>query len=360
MIGNGNGPEEIPLLGENRMKVSLWYNNQDIRLEEWPKPQPGPGEALVKVHACGICGSDLVEWYRLPRAPLVQGHEIGGEIVETGSEVTSVKTGDRVFVAPKVPCLKCRFCLEGQFPLCSEVKERMPGGFAQYILVPEALVKSGTYLLPDNISYEQSTFIEPLACVVRAQRLSSLKNNHVLLIMGGGMSGLLHLKLAKSLGATVVVTDTNPNKLDYALRMGADFVISADEDVPKRLNGYTGGPADVVMLCTSSLSAVRQAWTAVSSGGAVVFFAVPGPDKEVSIPINNFWRREIRVLTSYYCGPPDIKQAMSLLSGGIIFADDLITHRLPLERLAEGFGLIQDGRDVLKVIIHPHEGPQAI
>ena len=187
----------------NRMKVSVWYNNRDIRLEERPNPQPGPGEALVKVHSCGICGSDVVEWYRLPRAPLVQGHEIGGEVVEVGPSVSGVKPGDRVFAAPKVPCLKCRICREGHFPVCTEIRDRMSGGFAQYILLPEALVKAGTYLLPDSLSYDQSTFIEPLACVVRAQHLASLKSHHTLLVLGGGMSGLLHLKLAKSMGATV-------------------------------------------------------------------------------------------------------------------------------------------------------------
>jgi L-iditol 2-dehydrogenase len=338
------------------MKVAVWYNNRDIRLEERPKPQPGPGQALVKVHACGICGSDVVEWYRLPRAPLVQGHEIGGEVVEVGPSVTVWKPGDRVFVAPKVPCLKCRFCHDGHFPICTEIKDRMPGGFAQYLLLPEALVKSGTYLLPDHLSYDQSTFIEPLACVVRAQRLASLKDHHTLLVLGGGMSGLLHLKLAKSRGATVAVTDINPWKLDFALKTGADFVIPADEDVPKRLAGSCGRPADVVILCTSSLSAVKQAWASVDSGGAVVFFAVPAPDKEVPFPINDFWRREIRILTSYYCGPPDIREAMDLLSEKRIEVDDLMTHRLPLDRTADGFRLVQDGGNVIKVIIRPNDG----
>lgn len=338
------------------MKVSVWYNNQDIRLEERPEPQPGPGEMLVKVHSCGICGSDVVEWYRLPRAPLVQGHEIGGEVMETGPSVTSFKPGDRVFAAPKIPCLKCRFCREGHFPVCTEIKDRMPGGFAQYILLPEALVESGTYTLPESLSYDQSTFIEPMACVVRAQRLASLKSHHTLLVLGGGMSGLLHLKLAKALGAIVVVTDVNPWKLDFALKTGADYVIPADEDVPQSLSGLTGRAADVVMLCTSSLSAVRQAWASVDSGGAVVFFAVPGPDKDVPIPINDFWRREMRILTSYYCGPPDIRDAMDLLAEKKIKVDDLITHKLPLDRTAEGFQLVQAGRNVIKVIIHPNQG----
>ncbi len=166
------------------MKVSMWYNNNDIRLEEMPTPSPGEGEVLVKVISCGICGSDVVEWYRLPRAPLVQGHEVGVEVVETGEGVDKFKKGDRLFVAPKVPCLKCRYCLKGHYPQCTRVKERLPGGFAEYILVPKILVENGSYLLPDNVSHDQSTFIEPLACVVRSQRLASIEEGQTVLVLG--------------------------------------------------------------------------------------------------------------------------------------------------------------------------------
>jgi len=136
------------------MKVAMWYNNRDIRLKETPIPRPGPKEMVVKVHSCGICGSDIVEWYRLPRAPLVQGHEIGAEVVEVGDSVTQYSPGDRVFIAPKVPCMTCNSCRDGHFPVCTAVNDRLPGGFAQYILVPEALVEEGTSLLPDGLSYD--------------------------------------------------------------------------------------------------------------------------------------------------------------------------------------------------------------
>ena len=160
---------------EEFMRVAFWHNNEDVRIEEVPTPRPGPGEILVRVHACGICGSDVVQWYRLPRAPLVPGHEMGGEIVEVGPSVENWRVGDRVFVAPKVPCMQCRYCKDGHYPVCSEVKERMPGALAEYVLVPAVLVERGTYRLPENVSYDQSTFIEPLACVCRAQNLPGIK-----------------------------------------------------------------------------------------------------------------------------------------------------------------------------------------
>ncbi|MDH4196242.1 MAG: alcohol dehydrogenase catalytic domain-containing protein [Candidatus Aminicenantes bacterium] len=337
-----------------KMKAAVWYNNRDIRIEEVPLRSPGPREMVVKVLSCGICGSDVVEWYRLPRAPLVQGHEIGAEVVEIGSSVDRFKPGDRVFIAPKVPCGACSYCREGHFPQCSEIKERLPGGFAEYILVPEVLVEKGAYLLPGALSYDQSTFIEPLACVVRSQRLAGVKGGQSVLVLGCGMSGLLQIQLAKTKECTVVATDVGEKKLSYARRFGADLTLPAGGDVPQRLTDYLHKKADVVMLCSSALTAVEQAWSCVDKGGAVVFFAVPGPEKTVTVPVNNFWTQEVRILTSYYCGPPDIQEAMRLLAAGAIDVDSMITHRLPLEDIDKGFQLVMRGEEAVKVIIKPH------
>jgi L-iditol 2-dehydrogenase len=335
------------------MKVARWYNNQDIRIEEMPKPAPGPQDILIKVISCGICGSDIVEWYRLPRAPLIPGHEIGGMVIETGASVPGYHPGDRVFAAPKVPCLKCVYCRKGRYPLCTEVKDRLPGGFAEYILVPGQLVASGMVRLPDRITYDQSTFIEPLACVVRAQNLATIREGQTMLVFGCGMSGLLHIKLAKAKKCDIVAVDINPKKLEYAKKFGADLTINASEEVPEILLTGLGNQAEVVILCTSALSAVQQAWQCVDKGGTVVFFAVPDPDKKVEIPINYFWMREIKILTSYYCGPPDIKEAMNLIESESVTVDDLITHKLPLSEIAKGFQLVIEGKDAVKVLIEP-------
>jgi L-iditol 2-dehydrogenase len=337
------------------MKAAVWYNNRDIRIEEVALEVPGPGEMLIKVHSCGICGSDIVEWYRLPRAPLVQGHEIGAEVVEVGASVARYRPSQRVFVAPKVPCGTCSYCLAGHFPQCTEVKDRLPGGFAEYILVPEALVDKGSYVLPDSISYDQSTFIEPLACVVRSQSLAGVKQGQSVLVLGCGMSGLLQIQLAKSKKCTVVATDIVEKKLGYARNFGADLTILANENVPERVTDYLGKKADVVIICSSAMAAVEQAWACVDKGGVVVFFAVPGPDKTVTIPVNDFWTKEVRILTSYYCGPPDIREAMTLLAAGAIDVDRMITHRLALADIVQGFGLVTNGDAAVKVIIKPHE-----
>ncbi|MGD8664804.1 MAG: zinc-binding dehydrogenase, partial [Desulfobacterales bacterium] len=274
--------------------------------------------------------------------------------VDVGRSVSGYKPGDRVFVAPKVPCMQCAYCKNGHYPVCSNVKERLPGGFAEYIRVPQALVENGTYRLPDGISYDQSTFIEPLACVVRAQRLADVRKNQTVMVMGSGMSGLLHIKLAKTKHCRVIATDINPKKLEKAGNMGADIILDAAEDVAARVVAANRRKADVVLLCTSAITAVDQAWDCVDKGGVIVFFAVPHPDKEVTIPINHFWTRETRVITSYYCGPPDIEAAIDLIETRAIEVDDLITRQLPLQNVADGFRMVMEDRETLKVIIKPH------
>jgi len=334
------------------MKVALWYHNADIRVVEQPLAPTGPRELLARVLACGICGSDVVEWYRRPRAPLVQGHEVAAEVVEVGAEVTRFRVGDHLVLAPKVACLECPTCKAGHHPQCTAIKDRLPGGFAEYVLVPEAVAALGAYPIPAGLTSEQATFTEPLACVLRSQALAGLSAGQTLLVLGCGMSGLLQVQAARLKGARVVATDLDPRRRDLATRLGAELVLPAGDDVPARLVAHLGRKADVVMLCTAALPAIEQAWASVDKGGAVVFFAVPDPGKTVTVPITTFWTQEIRILTSYYCGPDDLRASLDLLAAGTIDVDLLITHRLGLDDIAEGFRLVQKG-EAIKVIVRP-------
>jgi len=336
------------------MKKAVWYSNRDIRIEEVPRPVPGPDEMVVKILSCGICGSDLVEWYRLPRAPLVPGHEIGGEVAETGTSVKKYKPGDRVFIAPKIPCNECSYCKNGCFPVCSNVKERLPGGFIEYILVSRSLIEHGTYLLPDTISYNQSTFIEPLACTVRAQRLAELRKGQTVTVLGCGTAGILHIKLAAAMHCRITAADISAERLAFAERSGAEEIIDMSDTGSTAETDDSMPKTDAVIICTSALSAVEEAWKRVDKGGAVVFFAVPAPEEKVDIPINYFWTREVRILTSYYCGPPDIEEAMRLIETGTVEVDDMITHELPLDDIQKGYRLAAGGGESLKIIIKPH------
>src|SRR3989338_3365610 len=185
------------------MRVGMYYSNSDVRVEEMPVPALGDKELLLKVDACGICGSDVMEWYRKKHAPKVLGHEVTGTIAAVGKEVTAYKVGDRVFVSHHVPCHTCSYCLAGHHTTCDTLRTTNfdPGGFAEYLRVPEINVERGTYLLPDSVSSTDGVFIEPLGCVLRGQRLMGLEPGNSVLVLGSGLSGLLHLKAAKVLGA---------------------------------------------------------------------------------------------------------------------------------------------------------------
>jgi len=338
--------------------VAVYYNNSDVRIQEMPKPEIADDEILVKIMASGICGSDVAEWYRVPKAPRILGHEATGVIEKTGNKVTRCKVGDRVFVSHHVPCNKCRYCLRGNHTACETLHTTnyYPGGFAQYIRVPSVNVESGVYKLPVGMSFEEGTFIEPLACAVRGQRLAAVQKDDVLLVIGSGVSGILHVQLAKFKGLNrVVVADINHYRLKMAEKFGADYAIDARENLVQKLRAINDGRlADQVVVCTGATQAALAALDCVDKGGVIVFFAVPHPDERVTMPINHFWTRETRIITSYYCGPPDIVTAIKLIETRTIEVDDLITRRLPLQDVAEGFRLLIADKASLKIIIKPH------
>jgi L-iditol 2-dehydrogenase len=335
----------------------MYYNNRDIRLEEIPTPRIGPGELLVKVMASGICGSDVMEWYRVKKAPLVLGHEITGEVVEMGTGVDRYRVGDRLFVSHHVPCNTCRHCLNNQHTVCETLHTTNydPGGFAEYLRVPALNVDRGVFVLPDEISFHEGTFIEPLACVVRGQRLAGLHRGQTVLILGSGISGLLHVAMANASGAgRIIATDVSEYRLTMAQRLGADVVISAHEDVPARVRQVNDGRlADLVIVCTGAFPAFEQALQAVDRGGTVLFFAPTAPGASLPIPVNDFWRNGITVLPSYGGSPRDICIAIDLLRAHRVPVHEMITHRLGLAETPHGFQLVAQGDKSIKVIIEP-------
>jgi len=331
------------------MKVAVYYNNDDVRIEEFPKPEIGKGEFLLKMMASGICGSDVMQWYRIKTAPRVLGHEATGEIVEAGEGVP-YKVGERVFVSHHVPCNECKQCKAGHHTACETLHKTNfdPGGFAEFIRVPEINVKNGVYRLPENVSYEDGTFIEPLACVVRGQRLAGIGEGQTVLVLGSGISGLLHIQLARLKGAgRIIATDINELRLDMARKFGADEVIDAEDEADVK--------ADTVIVCTGAELAARQALSCVERGGTVLFFAVPEPGFNLDVPINEFWRNEVTVRTSYGAAPNDLEEALGFIKEGKINVHDMITHVLPLDKAADGFGLVAEAKESLKVIIKPNK-----
>jgi len=338
------------------MRVAMYYSNSDVRLEEMPKPKISAGELLIEMKASGICGSDVMEWYRLKKAPLVLGHEATGEVVEVGEGVENFKIRDRVFVSHHVPCNSCQYCLNGYHTVCETLQTTnfYPGGFSEYIRVPKINVERGTFLLLPDISFEDGTFIEPLACVIRGQRQANFKTSQDVLILGSGISGILHLLLAKAGGARkVAVTDISQYRLDFAKELGADLAIDAKEDVSKKLQSAIGKLADLVIVCTGALAAFNQALKSVDKAGTILCFAPTDPGINLPVPVNDFWRNSITITHSYGASPQDLAQAIDLLSKKTIPVGKMITHRVGLKDAGLGFSLVAQGGQALKVIVTP-------
>ena len=339
------------------MKVAVYYNNKDVRVKEVPVPEINENEILVKIRASGICGSDVMEWYRIKKAPRVLGHEIAGDIVKVGEKVKKYKVGDRVFVSHHVPCNTCKYCLEGKHTLCNTLHSTNfdPGGFAEYIRVPEINVDRGVFLLPDEISYEEGVFIEPLACVIRGFRIAEIMPGQTILIIGSGITGLLQLKLAKAWGAKkVICVDVSEYRIKKAIEFGADLAMHASEDIPKKIKEINDGYlADVVIVSTGAPKAIPQAIECTEKGGTLLLFAPVAPDVEVPIKMFDIWNKQIKIVSTYAGAPRDITEAIEALKSKIIEVKDMITHRIGLEEIQKGFDLVAGAKESIKVIVVP-------
>jgi L-iditol 2-dehydrogenase len=341
------------------MKAAVYYNNKDIRIEELPRPKIGDKELLVKIMASGICGSDVMEWYRIKKAPRVLGHEIAGEIVEVGKDVKRFHAGQRAFVSHHVPCNECRYCQAGYHTVCATLRSTNfdPGGFAEFVRVPEINVREGVFVLPDEVTFEAGTFVEPLGCVVRGQRFAGVKRGDTVLVIGSGISGLMHIQLARVNGAgKVIATDINESRLEAAKRFGADVTINARDDVRNLVKKANGGRlADVVIVCTAALPAFDQAFDSVDCAGTILLFAPTAPEVRVPLPLYDIYFKSVKIVFSYAAVEQDIKEAIELLRSMTFNASDMVTHRFGLSEIQKGFDLVAQADTSIKVIILPQE-----
>jgi len=343
--------------------VANYYSNKDIRLEERPIPQIDKGECLIKIQASSICGSDLMEWYRKDRVPVVLGHETAGEIIEVGKGVNHLKAGDRVVASHHVPCLKCRPCRKGHETMCQTLLSTTfdPGGFSQYVRLPKINTRLGVFPIPENVTYEEASFAEPLACVLRGQNRVNLSSGDVVAVIGSGISGILHIALAKARGAEcIVAADINEMRLPWAKKFGADVVTGDSNSIPDMLIDKTGKKADVVILTTGHPEAVQAGFKTADEGATILLFAPSDPDTTVQIDINKiFFKHDRTVTTTYANSPNDLKEALKLISEKKVPVADMITHRIALDEIQYGFDLVQNGLESLKVIVEPNRIPNS-
>jgi L-iditol 2-dehydrogenase len=338
------------------MKAAVYHSQKDIRIEEMPTPEMGEDEVLVEMKACGICGSDLMEWYLKTRAPLVLGHESTGIIAKKGSRVKGFNVGDRIFVHHHVACLKCYYCMHGDYTLCEQFHKTniKPGGFAEYFKVPAPNLQTDTLKIPDALSFEEATLIEPVGCCLKALKECNIQRGDSVAIIGAGATGIIHTALSKVYGAAkTIVSDLIDYRLEIAEKFGADIVINPkNEDINEVVKAETDGRGvDIAVITAPSLEAYKAGLGVCRKGGKLCVFAPTKPTEYLQISPKELFFSEIQLIPSYSTSHLETRMAFELITSGKLRVKDLITHRLRLVDTAEAFKTALESKESLKVIV---------
>ncbi len=340
---------------KSEMKVARMYGIDDLRVETAEVPSIGPGEALVRTRACGICTGDIMDWYMAAKSPLVFGHEPTGEIVETGEGVKGFGAGDRVFVHHHAPCGACRRCRQGAFTHCKTWRANglRPGGMAEYFAVAAPNLAADTLILPDGMGFEEGSLIEPTACVVKSLRRALLKRGDVVVVIGLGIMGQLHVALAKQAGAEVIAADLVRFRLETATRLGADHTIDvSSKDLMQEVGSLTSGElADVVIVGPGSIEAMTAGIGCAGADGRVIFFTAAKPEDDLTFAPNPLYFNEVSLIPSYSCGPDDTREALRLLVEGALPVDALVTHRFRIDEVDRAIATAGRVDEALKTLV---------
>ena len=334
------------------MKAAVFYGSgQPMKIEDVPKPTPGPGDALVEVAACGLCRTDLHYLHGTPtfkKPPIILGHEISGTVEEVGAGVTTFKVGDKIIIPPVFGCGKCFFCRTGRPTLCTNqimVGNHRDGGFAEYIAVPASEI----FIAPENIPLPEASIISdaistPYHAVVNR---AEVKPGDSVAVFGCGGVGLSTIQMAAAVGGNVIAVDVFDQKLEMARKFGAWHTINGktEQDVPKAIRKMTGGGVDVALEVIGNPVTIQQAFNAVRWGGRVV--VVGYSSKEVTIDSARLMFREIELKGSLGCGPQDYPKIIELVRQGKIRVREMVTHKFRLEDINEGFKLLDSGEPTM-------------
>lgn len=347
------------------MHAAVYTGNSTVDVREVPIPSIGPGEILVRVESCGICHTDLKKiQYDLLPAPRIYGHETAGEVAAVGEGVTSFRPGDRVIAFHHVPCLDCFYCARKLYAQCPVYKkvgitagyEPAGGGFGQYVKVMDWIVKRGVEKIPDGVSYDAASFVEPVNTCVKAVDQVDPQSGDAVLIQGQGPIGLIFTMLAARRGCRVIATDTIPERLEKARRFGAvESVDPRTVDVPALCKDRTGGRgADLAIAATSAAGLVGQAVRSTRPGAKVLLFAQTSDKERIELSGADICVAE-RTLCGSYSASVDLqKESARLVFSGELAVEELVSHRVPLDAVREGFRLaLHPSGNSLKIIVQP-------
>ena len=335
------------------MKAAVYRGAAGLAAEDWPKPAIGPGEVLLRLKGCGLCGSDIAKLGDpATKIPAVFGHEVVGEVAAIGAGVSGHAVGDRVVAAHHVPCGACHYCRRGSESMCAAFKASNldPGGFAEYVRVPEPNVRHAMFRVPPHVGDVAASFVEPLACCVRAVRRAGIRPGDTAVVVGLGSIGCLFVQLLKRAGAAVVGCDTLADRVTLARRLGADAGGAADAAGAAARALSDGRGADHVIVTGGGAPVLPWAADVLRDGGAVHCFA--GGGDTLPLSLDRLYRRELTISATYSSSPADLAEAFRLIAAAAIEVECLVTHQVALESLASGVDLMRR-REALKVYVTP-------
>jgi len=347
-----------PTLMKFTMKAAFVKDSSSVVVEDVEKPTLGTGDVLVKMHACGICGSDLEKVFGKYSQPSTRlGHEPSGTIENVGENVTDYKKGDRVFVHHHVPCYSCHFCLHGNETMCEKYSETnlSPCGLAEEFIVPQWNVNYGGILkIPDSMSFEEAAMIEPLACCIRAWNKFSFQKGDSTAIFGVGATGMMHVMLSiVHEFDKIFCIDVNEFRLEFAKKFNiTDAIKSSAPGIKQKILDQTDNRGvDVAIVATGSLQALSSAIDLVRKGGTVVMFGVPSRGAMINLNMSVIYSKEITMISSYAASDSDTKAALELIQSSKIDVKKLITHRYNIKDSPKAFEHAHHGVDSMKIII---------